>query len=530
MKRTLFPTHAIFHKALILFTFFILIAINSFSQSGAKWATGGNGASSGDFIGTTNFESLVFKTNNIKRGGFTASGDFQLTTLIGTGNRLLQTDADGNIIPFPMGPSTKVLYGDGTWGALPTIPTALWSSSGGNVYYLGKVGIGTNSPTFPLDVIGDARISNNLYVGGGIVITDKVNANSEVKTGKMQADSIVTDSTRGFYGTTKFNGDVKLQNRLGVDGDAIVNGATTVNGNLKTMGSLTVSGNKKIGYTPGSGGGPGIFDFGGPGPITPDPCYFVEPASSLNQFTGLLQSYQSNAAGSGVLSMGFDTENGIIDLAGVGTSGTTSLLINYTCGKDVLMCTGTNGGFVAAGKNFEVGFPIRNEDITVNVKSIAPVGMYVTSVHSGDYYYNTKLDVNRDKTKALAVYNNTTSSENFVVFGDGRVSIGGNYSNPLYMLAVKGQIIAEELNVKLNADWPDYVFKQDYKLMPINELDAYLKKHNHLPEMPTDKEILASGINTSEMITKLLKQQEELTLYIIEQNKRIELLEKEKRK
>jgi len=37
--------------------------------------------------------------------------------------------------------------------------------------------------------------------------------------------------------------------------------------------------------------------------------------------------------------MGFDTENGIIDLAGVGTSGTTSLLINYICGKDVSMCT-----------------------------------------------------------------------------------------------------------------------------------------------------------------------------------------------
>jgi hypothetical protein len=109
---------------------------------------------------------------------------------------------------------------------------------------------------------------------------------------------------------------------------------------------------------------------------------------------------------------------------------------------------------------------------------------------------------------------------------DGQVGIGSYYVPAGYKLAVEGKIIAEELNIKLRANWPDYVFAFSYKLSPLKELEKYIIKNSHLPEMPTAKEIENNGINTSEMITKLLKQQEELTLYIIEQNKRIEALEK----
>ncbi len=517
-------------KKLLLISLLLTSIYHSYGQAGAKWATGGNSSSTGDFIGTTNNFPLIFKTNNTQKMVLSTTGVLQLNNLAGTGNRLLQTDASGNIIPFTMGTSSQVLYGNGLWGSLPAAPSVFWNSSGSNIYFnTGKVGIGTSTPLYPLDVIGDVRISNNLYVGGGIIITDKVNAATEVVTSSIKTDSIATDSTMGFYGTTKFNGDVKLQNKLAVNGDALINGKTTVNGDFKTLGSLTFAGSKKISYTPPVGGGPGVFDFGGPGPIIPDPCYYVIPGTTVNQFTGLLQSYQSNAAGTGVLSMGFDTENGIIDLAGVGTSGTTSLLINYICGKDVSMCTGTNGGFVATGNNFEVGLPNRSEDITVNVKSIAPVGLYLTSIHSGDYFYNTKLEVNRDKTKALAVYNSTTSSENFVVYGNGAVGIGTNLvSNPNnYMLAVNGLIGAKELKIEITSStWPDFVFDKNYKMISIKDLEAYLNKNKHLPNIPSSSDVEKNGgVSIGEMQTKLLQKIEELSLYIIEQNKRIEILE-----
>ena len=308
-----------------------------------------------------------------------------------------------------------------------------------------------------------------------------------------------------------------------------VNGDANVGGNLRTMGSFTFAGNKTISFTPPTGGSPALFDFGG-GTFVPDPCLLGTPIGTLNLFEGFIQAQQTATGGtSGALSMGFDTENGIIDLAGSGATGNASLLINYHCGKDIYMCTG-GAGYVRTGKNFEVGNPVRDEFIAVNVEVNDQTGMFLTTSHSADFYYNTKLAVNRDKTKALAVYNNTSSTENFVVFGDGKVSIGDVYYNPGYMLAVKGQIIAEELNVKLRGAWPDYVFKPEYKLMPINELEVYLKENNHLPQMPTDAEAEKNGVNTSEMITKLLKQQEELTLYIIQQNKRIETLENQLKK
>ena len=63
--------------------------------------------------------------------------------------------------------------------------------------------------------------------------------------------------------------------------------------------------------------------------------------------------------------------------------------------------------------------------------------------------------------------------------------------------------------------------------MPLEELENYININNHLPEVPSAKEVEKNGINTSEIITKLLKQQEELTLYIIEQNKRIESIQKQ---
>jgi len=79
-----------------------------FSQAGQKWATSGNAISNGDFIGSTNNQPVTFKTNNTTRGLFTSTGSFQLTSLAGTGFRLLQTDASGTLSSFTMGSANDV--------------------------------------------------------------------------------------------------------------------------------------------------------------------------------------------------------------------------------------------------------------------------------------------------------------------------------------------------------------------------------------------------------------------------------------
>ena len=88
-------------------------------------------------------------------------------------------------------------------------------------------------------------------------------------------------------------------------------------------------------------------------------------------------------------------------------------------------------------------------------------------------------------------------------------------------------IKTEKVKVEIAAEngWADYVFNNDYKLLKINELDNFIKLNKHLPEVPSTEEAIKNGIELKEMNILLLKKIEELTLYIIEQNKRIEKLE-----
>lgn len=105
-----------------------------------------------------------------------------------------------------------------------------------------------------------------------------------------------------------------------------------------------------------------------------------------------------------------------------------------------------------------------------------------------------------------------------------------------YKLFVKDGIKTEKIKVDIAANngWADYVFKKDYNLMPLKDLQSYIDEKGHLPEVPTTEEAITNGIELKEMNILLLKKVEELTLYTLqqqknieEQNKRIETLEKE---
>ncbi len=93
-----------------------------------------------------------------------------------------------------------------------------------------------------------------------------------------------------------------------------------------------------------------------------------------------------------------------------------------------------------------------------------------------------------------------------------------------YNLSVAGKIIAEEVKVQLRAAWPDYVFSDNYKLMPLDELEKSIQKNKHLPNIPAAAEVEKDGINLGDMNKKLMEKVEELTLYIIVLNKKNEAL------
>lgn len=109
----------------------------------------------------------------------------------------------------------------------------------------------------------------------------------------------------------------------------------------------------------------------------------------------------------------------------------------------------------------------------------------------------------------------------------GMVSIGTTATPAGYKLAVGGKIVAEELIVKLQANWPDYVFESDFQLMPLREVEGYVKLNKHLPGVPTAADVKENGVAVGEMNAVLLKKIEELTLYVIELKKENEAQQKE---
>ena len=104
---------------------------------------------------------------------------------------------------------------------------------------------------------------------------------------------------------------------------------------------------------------------------------------------------------------------------------------------------------------------------------------------------------------------------------DGNVGIGTPTPGS-FKLAVNGKIWSQEVNIAMTNPGPDYVFEKDYNLLSLAELEAYIKANKHLPEVPSAKEMEADGLNLKEMNLILLKKVEELTLHLIEANKRIE--------
>jgi hypothetical protein len=121
-------------------------------------------------------------------------------------------------------------------------------------------------------------------------------------------------------------------------------------------------------------------------------------------------------------------------------------------------------------------------------------------------------------------FNMELKEDAMIVDQQGRVGIGT--TTPDQKLTVKGKIHAEEVIVDLNVPVADYVFKPNYKLMPLPEVEQFVKTNSHLPEIPSANEISKNGLSMGEMQNKLLQKVEELTLYMIEQNKSKKKLEK----
>ena len=144
----------------------------------------------------------------------------------------------------------------------------------------------------------------------------------------------------------------------------------------------------------------------------------------------------------------------------------------------------------------------------------------------------------------LGRMNGTTIANDLIIAGDGNIGIGTTapnaklhiasnvmigIGNPTagYSLSVNGKIISEEVRVEADVSWPDYVFEKDYELPSVLQLEEFINEHKHLPNIPAAKQVKKEGIALGDMNKRLLEKIEELTLYIIQQEKKLQSLQQQ---
>jgi hypothetical protein len=157
-----------------------------------------------------------------------------------------------------------------------------------------------------------------------------------------------------------------------------------------------------------------------------------------------------------------------------------------------------------------------------------------TSIYGDNGSINQATTINNNRVvnmNSRNIWFNTATSPS-----NGNIYIGSSTSYPnttgSYKLFVEGGILTEKVKVALRstANWADYVFEKDYKLMPLNEVEKYISKNKHLPGVDSASDLSKNGLDLAEMQAKHMEKIEELTLYTIEQNKKIELQEIEIKK
>lgn len=109
---------------------------------------------------------------------------------------------------------------------------------------------------------------------------------------------------------------------------------------------------------------------------------------------------------------------------------------------------------------------------------------------------------------------------------DGKVGVGT--IDPQNLFEVKGIMRAQELIIETE-NWPDYVFDQQYELMPLRDLEKYIDENNHLPSIACAADMESNGVQVGDTQKKMMEKIEELTLYIIALNKEIEALKSAER-
>ena len=349
----------------------------------------------------------------------------------------------------------------------------------------GEVGIGTNSPAEMLHINGNIR--GNQF-GGAL----------RINTGSGYIDIGPQNQWWGHIYTDR---DAFLFNKPVYLYTGVLSTYTTADLSLQTNGSsrltiLNSSGNVGIGT--------------------------VSPAEKLH----INGSIRGNAQGSGMIRV--STGHGYVDVGPRNESWS-----HFETDRDKFYFNKplyVNGSIDSYNTNHLVLRTADTERLTI-LNGSGNVGIGTSSPAY-------KLDVN-GSINASSLYLNgspftvdlqwTTSGAD-VYYDEGNVGIGTSLSsNPNdYKLAVNGNIGAHQVRVEqTSATWPDYVFDEGYELPSLAEVEAFIIRNKRLKDIPSAEEVKETGHDLGSMDAALLKKIEELTLYVLQQERRLKAQEEE---
>jgi hypothetical protein len=425
-------------------------------------------------------------------------------------------------------------YNGSVWNQIGTGGASPWTVSGSNIYSsnTGNVGIGLSTNiNEKLTVRGNALIGDP--AGSGFASLRLMGGNNfGVRINFLRADSSslgaiygydLTDNMyfqagtntnqlvldqNGFVGIktsvpTKMldvAGSIRSRDTITADNDIVAGGDVKATGSvsgatLMSSGVLTVAGNSVFGGTAVVSG-----------------LLSTNTGININEADGTL-SFRT-----------LGNEKGFVQLSGdnlrLGTYGTN------TNGKFVIRTGGNDWVHVDGSGNMGLG--IASPLSKIHIAAGADAGL--TSHGYLMLGPVTGSNLIFDNNEIIARTNGQTGS--LILQNDGGSVRIGNVAVPGgYKFAINGKMICEEVKVKLaSTGWPDYVFADTYKLKPLIEVEKFIAQNRHLPNIPSAAEVEKNGIEIGDMQKRMMEKIEELTLYVIELEKKINELKAVKEK